>query len=140
MLKIFSKKHHQAKLTDEELALKAAGVIFAVFTISDEITKTLQKKIKGLGKLKDEEVYDVFFIVFYVMLFQAQKFFWENIIRDEVEYLYTNAVSIGSNCSNQGVVEWPCGPLSIYSLSVRFTGDLKDIEIANNVVASLKFL
>lgn len=59
---------------------------------------------------------------------------------DEVEYHYTNAVSIGSNCSNQGVVEWPCGPISIYSLSIHFIGDLKDIEIANNVVSSLEFL
>lgn len=48
-------------LTNEELRLKAAGVNFAIFTISDEITKTLQKEVKDLGNLKQEDINKVFF-------------------------------------------------------------------------------
>src|SRR3990167_7215202 len=70
-------------LTNEDLRLKAAGINFAVFTISDEITKTLQKQVKDLGNLKQDEINKVFFVVSYVSLFQAQKFFWENFIQDE---------------------------------------------------------
>jgi len=72
-----------ANLTNEELRLKAAGVNFAIFTISDEITKTLQKEVKDLGNLKQDEISKVFFVVSYVSLFQAQKFFWENFIQNE---------------------------------------------------------
>jgi len=70
-------------LTNEDLRLKAAGINFAVFTISDEITKTLQKQVKDLGNLKQDEINKVFFVISYVLLFQAQKFFWENFIQDE---------------------------------------------------------
>ncbi len=79
----FFGKNKSTKLTDEELRLKAAGVNFAIFTISDEITKLLQKEVKDLNKLKQEEINQVFFVVSYVSLFQAQKFFWENFIQDE---------------------------------------------------------
>lgn len=72
-------------LTNEELRLKAAGVNFAIFTISDEITKNLQKEVKDLGNLKQEEINQIFFVVSYVSLFQAQKFFWENFIKNEEE-------------------------------------------------------
>ena len=81
MFNFFKKK--QPALTADELRLKAAGVNFAIFTISNEITKTLQKEVKDLNKLKQEEISQVFFVVSYVALFQAQKFFWENFIQDE---------------------------------------------------------
>lgn len=83
MFDFFRKKQPAAKLTDDELRLKAAGVNFAIFAISDEITKNLQKEVKDLNKLKQEEINSVFFVVSYVALFQAQKFFWENFIQDE---------------------------------------------------------
>ena len=83
MFNFFSKKQPPAKLADDELRLKAAGVNFAIFTISNEITKNLQKEVKNLNKLKQEEINNVFFVVSYVSLFQAQKFFWENFIQDE---------------------------------------------------------
>ena len=79
----FFGKNKPAKLTDEELRLKAAGVNFAIFTISNVINKSLQKEVKELNKLKQEEINQIFFVVSYVALFQAQKFFWENFIRDE---------------------------------------------------------
>lgn len=81
MFDFFKKK--QPILTEDELCLKAAGVNFAIFTISNEIIKSLQKKIIILNNLKQEEINHVFFVVSYVLLFQAQKFFWENFIRDE---------------------------------------------------------
>ena len=81
MFDFFRKK--QPILTEGELRLKAAGVNFAIFTISNEIVKTLQKEVKDLNKLKQEEINHIFFVVSYVALFQAQKFFWENFIRDE---------------------------------------------------------
>lgn len=83
MFNFFSKKQPPAKITEDELRMKAAGVNFAIFTISDEITKNLQKEVKDLSKLKQEEINNVFFVVSYVSLFQAQKFFWENYIQDE---------------------------------------------------------
>lgn len=70
-------------LTDHELRLKAVGVNFAIFTISDMITKDLQKVAKELNSLKQEDINKVFFIVSYVTLFQAQKYFWENYIHNE---------------------------------------------------------
>lgn len=79
----FNKKPSPPKLTENELRLKAAGVNFAIFTISSEITKTLQKEVKELKKLKQKEINQIFFVVSYVALFQAQKFFWENFIQDE---------------------------------------------------------
>lgn len=79
----FFGKNKLTKLTDDELRLKAVGVNFAIFTISNEITKSLQKEVKELNKLKQEEINQVFFVVSYVALFQAQKIFWENFIRDE---------------------------------------------------------
>ena len=83
MFNFFNKKQPPARLTNDELRLKAAGVNFAIFTISDEITKTLQKEVKDLNKLNQEEINKVFFVVSYIALFQAQKFFWENFIQDE---------------------------------------------------------
>lgn len=83
MFNFFNKKPSPPKLTEDELRLKAAGVNFAIFTISSEITKTLQKEVKELKKLKQEEINQIFFVVSYVALFQAQKFFWENFIQDE---------------------------------------------------------
>ncbi len=56
----FFSKNKSAKLTDEELRLKAAGVNFAIFTISNEITKSLQKEVKELNKLKQEEINQLF--------------------------------------------------------------------------------
>ena len=79
----WNKKRSATKLTSDELRLKTAGVNFAIFTVSDEITKTLQKEIKDLADLKQEEINKIFFVVSYVTLFQAQKFFWENFIQDE---------------------------------------------------------
>jgi hypothetical protein len=61
MFNFFSKKRPPAKLADDELRLKAAGVNFAIFTISNEITKNLQKEVKNLNKLKQEEINNVFF-------------------------------------------------------------------------------
>ena len=78
----WNKKQPAAKLTDEELRLKAAGVNFAIFTISDDLNKTLQKEVKDLKDLKQEDINKVFFVVSYVLLFEAQKFFWENFIQD----------------------------------------------------------
>lgn len=69
--------------TNDELRLKAAGVNFAIFTVSDLITKELQKNVKELKNLEQEDINKVFFVVSYVSLFEAQKFFWENFIRDE---------------------------------------------------------
>lgn len=83
MFNFFNKKPSPPKLTEDELRLKAAGVNFAIFTISSEITKTLQKEVKELKKLKQEETNQIFFVVSYISLFQAQKFFWENFIQDE---------------------------------------------------------
>ena len=68
---------------NDELRLKAAGVNFAIFTASDIITKELQKNVKELNNLKQEDVNKVFFVVSYVSLFEAQKLFWDNFIRDE---------------------------------------------------------
>lgn len=81
MFDLFKKK--PPILTEDELRLKATGVNFAIFTISNEITKTLQKEVQSLNNLKQEETKHIFFVVSYVALFQAQKFFWENFIRDE---------------------------------------------------------
>ena len=81
MFDLFKKK--QPTLSEDELRLKAAGVNFAIFTISNEINKSLQKEVKELNKLEQEEINHIFFVVSYVALFQAQKFFWENFIRDE---------------------------------------------------------
>jgi len=83
MFNFFNKKQSKTNLTSDELRLKAAGVNFAIFTISDEITKTLQKEVKDLNNLKQEEISEIFFVVSYIALFQAQKFFWENFIQDE---------------------------------------------------------
>jgi hypothetical protein len=70
-------------LTNDELRLKAAGVNFAIFTVSDLISKELQKNVKEMNSLKQEDINKVFFVVSYVSLFEAQKFFWENFIQDE---------------------------------------------------------
>lgn len=70
-------------MTNHELKLKAAGINFAVFTISDLITKDLQKVVKELNNLKQEDINKIFFIVSYVTLFKAQKYFWEQYIKDK---------------------------------------------------------
>lgn len=65
------------------LKLKAVGVNFAIFTISDVITKRLQKDVMELNNLSQENINRMFFTVSYVSLFNAQRFFWENFIQDE---------------------------------------------------------
>lgn len=80
---MWSKKQQYIKLTDEDLRIKAAGVNFSIFTISDEITKIIREEIKDLSGLQQEEINKLFFVVSYVILFEAQKFFWECIIKDK---------------------------------------------------------
>ncbi|PKK82987.1 MAG: hypothetical protein CVT49_11015 [candidate division Zixibacteria bacterium HGW-Zixibacteria-1] len=115
MFSFFSKKQRPAKLTNDELRLKAAGVNFAIFTISDEITKNLQKEVKDLNKLGQEEINNVFFVVSYVSLFQAQKFFWENFIKDESDarifeshlfYMFEKTSGVNPKPNIQDLVEY----------------------------------
>lgn len=74
-------------LTQNDLKLKAVGVNFAIFTGSDMITKDLQKSIKNLSDLNQEEINKIFLIVSYVTLFQTQKFFWKGPFEDEEKAL-----------------------------------------------------
>lgn len=71
------------ELSDEQLNLRAAGVTFAIFTISDMITQDILTKIDKLKNLDDKDKGKVSFIVSYVTLFNAQRFFWENVIKDK---------------------------------------------------------
>jgi len=64
----------------------------------------------------------------------------ESANQGDPEYYYAYSVSEGQSCSNQGVVDPPCGPIDINGIVIHFVGDLEDIEIANKFVASLKFL
>lgn len=82
MFKFFKKKI-ATTLTDEQLRMKAAGANFAIFTISDDIRKTMQEQVRELQNLKQEDINRIFFIISYNVLFQAQKFYWENFIPDE---------------------------------------------------------
>jgi len=79
----WNKKQQDTKLTSEDLRMKAAGVNFAIFTISDDMTKTIRKEVKDLSNLQQEKINKVFFVDSYVVLFEAQKFFLEHFIRDE---------------------------------------------------------
>lgn len=87
-------KRSDNKLTNEDLELRAAGVTYTVFTISDMIAKAMEDKIDELKKLNEEERSSIFFTISYVTLFHAQKFFWERVIKNEKQaslfehYLY----------------------------------------------------
>lgn len=71
------------ELSDEQLNLRAAGVTFAIFTTSDMITQNILTKIDELKNLDDKDKDKVYFIVSYVTLFNTQRLFWENIIKDK---------------------------------------------------------
>lgn len=69
--------------SNEQLKLKAAGIVFTIFTISDMALKEMIAKIDELKKLNEEDKKKIFLIVSYVTLYNTQKLFWENIISDE---------------------------------------------------------
>ena len=76
-------KKQDVRLTDKELYLKAAGINFSIFIISNEIMKTLQKDVGDFSDLEQGDNDKVFFIVLYVVLFESQKLLQENFIKDE---------------------------------------------------------
>jgi hypothetical protein len=64
-------------LTDRELKLKSAGILFCIMGGSDVITAELQKNVEEFKNLVQEDINKVYFIVSYVLLFHAQKILWE---------------------------------------------------------------
>lgn len=76
-------KKRQSVLTENQLYLKAFGVNFAVHGIAGKILETLQEEVEDLKQLTEEESNKIFFVISYISLFRAQKFFWENFIKDE---------------------------------------------------------
>lgn len=76
-------KNDTEELTDDQIKLKAAGVVFAIMILADHIVERLRKNIDHLKKINEEEESRVTFIVAFVTLFNAQKFFWQNVIKDD---------------------------------------------------------
>ncbi|OGK38369.1 hypothetical protein A3F03_01450 [Candidatus Roizmanbacteria bacterium RIFCSPHIGHO2_12_FULL_41_11] len=84
MFNFFSKNKSQG-LTDEELKLKAGGVCFSIMILSEEITKEMLKRIKYFEKLDSSSKNKLSFVISYFTLFNAQKNFWERVIKNEEE-------------------------------------------------------
>ncbi len=82
-MKLKKSKINMNKLSDKQLKLRAAGIIFTIFTISDMALKEMLAKIEELKKLNEEDKEKILLIVSYVTLYNAQKLFWKNIISDE---------------------------------------------------------
>lgn len=81
----FFKKNKSQGFTNEELKLKAGGVCYSIVVLSEGITKEILKRIKDFEKLDVASKNKISFVISYFTLFNAQKFFWERVIKNKEE-------------------------------------------------------
>jgi len=76
-------KNKQPILTDEEIRLRARAVKFALFVNSAEIVNEISKNVGDLNEMRESTANQIFSIIIHMNLYQAQRFFWENVIKEE---------------------------------------------------------
>lgn len=77
------KQHKPGDLSDEDLKLKAIAVVIMVMATADDLTNELVKNVKDLRRISGEVRKKIEFILTYILFYNAQEFFWENVIKDD---------------------------------------------------------